>query len=52
MVGVQVVLGDEVDSGLEADFGADAPRWGFRFYPLGSGEPMEVVIQGSNNIRC
>lgn len=45
------MLGDEVDSGLEADFeGSGVPRYSFRFYPLGSGEQMEVFKQGSNYI--
>lgn len=43
------MLGDEVESGLEADFeGPGVPRYGFRFYPLGSGEPKEVFKQRSN----
>lgn len=46
------VLGDEVDSGLEADFEGRGglPRCGFRFYPLGSGECTEVLKQWSNSI--
>lgn len=48
-----VGLGNDIDSGLEADFeGAGVPRYGFKFSPLGIGEPLEVLKQGSNNIRC
>lgn len=44
-------IGDEVGSGLEADYeGPGVPRCGFRFYPSGSGEPTEVLKQGSDNI--